>query len=158
MELVKRCPACGEENPVSEVICRVCMTNLSSVAPGLRGAEALPPAGPVEKPEVAGETTIRTEAGTPVLTFLRSDGRPLSVADGDELGRGGACQELFQDTMTVSRRHARVTRSGGQWQIEDVGSTNGTWVNGRRLEKGRPCPLTPGDTVKLSLSCELRVI
>ena len=38
MDLVKLCPACNEENPVSEVICRVCMTNLASVSPVLAGS------------------------------------------------------------------------------------------------------------------------
>ncbi|MDR3265648.1 MAG: FHA domain-containing protein [Synergistaceae bacterium] len=154
MDLVKLCPACGEKNPVSEVICRVCMTNLSSVAPTPPDMER---ARLMEEPKKTEETT-RAEPDSSVLTFLRSDGRPISVADGDELGRDGACQELFQDIKTVSRRHAKVTRNGGQWRIEDVGSTNGTWVNDRRLEKGRPCPLSTGDTVKLSLSCELKVI
>ena len=162
MDLIKLCPACREENPVSEVICRMCMTNLSSVSPVPRReheeaiASVSQPAEMSEAP--AGDVTRVEFAKRPVLTFLRVDGRGVPAADGTELGRSGDCAELFSDVKTVSRRHARVTQSDGVWMIEDIGSTNGTWVNDRRLERGRPYPITSGDTVKLSLSCELRVL
>ena len=93
-----------------------------------------------------------------VLTLLRADGRPVPVADGGELGRNGHYAGLFDDVKTVSRRHAKVVCEADQWKIEDLGSTNGTWVNGRRLAQGEALPLSAGDTVQLSLSCELKVI
>ncbi|MEA3374897.1 MAG: FHA domain-containing protein [Chloroflexota bacterium] len=48
----------------------------------------------------------------------------------------------------VSRRHARITREGDTWVIEDLDSTNGTFVNGRPVIA--PRALTRGDTVELS--------
>jgi len=47
----------------------------------------------------------------------------------------------------VSRRHARLIRNGDAYLLEDLGSTNGTFVNGRRLIG--PILLQPGDEVKL---------
>lgn len=45
----------------------------------------------------------------------------------------------------VSRRHARFTYQGGRYVIEDLGSTNGTFVNGRRIVN--PTNLNDGDTI-----------
>ena len=47
----------------------------------------------------------------------------------------------------VSRRHARIFRQGGQWWVEDLGSSNGTHVNGLKLVQ--PVPLRPGDQVQV---------
>ena len=47
----------------------------------------------------------------------------------------------------VSRHHARLTRGGGGYTMEDLGSTNGTFVNGQRLTGARP--LSPGDMIGL---------
>ncbi|MDR1966909.1 MAG: FHA domain-containing protein [Synergistaceae bacterium] len=155
MELVKLCPACGEANPVSEVVCRVCMTNLSSVPPL--------PAGRTENPPDPDEPSLDAEAKTApspsVLTFKRvSDGRAIPVASGDAIGRLGEMLETFEAYRTVSRVHARVALTDDAWAIEDLGSTNGTWVNGRRIEPGRPCPIKKGDTVSLSIACEMIVL
>ncbi|HUQ08228.1 MAG TPA: GGDEF domain-containing protein [Kofleriaceae bacterium] len=44
------------------------------------------------------------------------------------LGRGSDC-DIQVDRDSVSRRHARVFRNGEQWMVEDLGSTNGSYVN-----------------------------
>jgi pSer/pThr/pTyr-binding forkhead associated (FHA) protein len=49
----------------------------------------------------------------------------------------------------ASRRHARLLREGTGWVILDLGSTNGTWLNGRRLPAGQPAPVQPGDHLRL---------
>jgi hypothetical protein len=62
------------------------------------------------------------------------------------LGRSKDCDCIFRDP-NVSRRHAELRRgSTGDWQIVDLGSTNGVKVNGRRVESSR---LSPGDEVVL---------
>src|SRR5215208_4345041 len=47
----------------------------------------------------------------------------------------------------VSRHHCRLTRGGGGYTLEDLGSTNGTFVNGQRLTGARP--LSGGDMIGL---------
>lgn len=59
-----------------------------------------------------------------------------------------------QKKLSVSRRHARVLGLQNGHTIEDLGSTNGTRLNGRALEIGEVAPLKPGDLVTLG-NCEL---
>lgn len=62
------------------------------------------------------------------------------------IGRSRECECVFDD-QNVSRKHAELRRnSQGDWQVVDLGSTNGVKVNGRRVETTR---LAPGDDVSL---------
>jgi pSer/pThr/pTyr-binding forkhead associated (FHA) protein len=72
-------------------------------------------------------------------------GRVVLIEPGTTIGRDG-CDVVLPDPE-VSRRHAVLNVIDGAPVIEDTGSTNGTWVNGRRIE-GR-MPLKAGDTVEL---------
>ena len=58
-----------------------------------------------------------------------------------------------RENFTVSRHHARITGRDGQHEIEDMGSTNGTRINGMRLGIGQKAQLRPGDRVGLGY-CE----
>ena len=49
------------------------------------------------------------------------------------IGRDPACAVHFDSDM-ISRRHARVESVAGIYQVQDLGSTNGTYVNDRRVE------------------------
>ena len=94
-----------------------------------------------------------------VLTISRglSAGREFPVHEDEaEIGRWDADSGIFPDVdldaddpeAKVSRRHARITRRAGQYFIEDLGSTNGTFVNrGRRLVPGDRLPLKDGDEI-----------
>lgn len=56
----------------------------------------------------------------------------------------------YDPASRISRRHARVTTRGHQFFIEDMGSANGTIINGRtRLKPQEPYPLVNGDVVKI---------
>lgn len=80
------------------------------------------------------------------------------ILDGEEsyIGRWDADNGIFPDVdldshdqeAKVSRRHARVLRRNGQFFVEDLGSTNGTYINrGRRLIPGTPQNLADGDEI-----------
>jgi pSer/pThr/pTyr-binding forkhead associated (FHA) protein len=60
----------------------------------------------------------------------------------------------IQGVQSISRRHAKIAAFRGRHLIEDLGSTNGTKVNGRPLNQGQRVPLQPGDHITLGL-CEL---
>lgn len=68
--------------------------------------------------------------------------------EGDQLiiGRDSSSAVAINDAE-VSRKHARLNFQGGKYVIEDLGSTNGTFVNGQRLAS--PAVLKSGDVVSL---------
>lgn len=71
----------------------------------------------------------------------------LPLTDGEHIaGRDGDCSLLIDGT-TVSRRHARIRIDQGAATIEDLDSTNGTYVNGTRISA--PTRLNPGDAFAL---------
>ncbi len=50
------------------------------------------------------------------------------------VGRGGGCQIVLPDDTFVSQVHARLFQRDGRTYVEDLGSRNGTYVNGKRIE------------------------
>jgi uncharacterized membrane protein YdfJ with MMPL/SSD domain/pSer/pThr/pTyr-binding forkhead associated (FHA) protein len=77
-----------------------------------------------------------------------AEGTVIPLA-GDELviGREAKGPGALSGDSELSRRHARVSETAGRLVIEDLGSTNGTFVNGRRIEA--PTDLSPRDTIEL---------
>jgi len=69
--------------------------------------------------------------------------------DSISIGRSSDADLVVPDTF-LSRLHARLYREGSHFWIEDLDSSNGTWVNDRRVEK--PTEIHPGDEVRLSTS------
>lgn len=89
--------------------------------------------------------TIAEESTTTAYGLRLGDGRLLPVGGGLVLGRTPSGSGCLKDPL-VSARHARVTCTPMGMQIEDLGSTNGTWVNGQRVVVR---VLREGDTVRL---------
>lgn len=87
----------------------------------------------------------------------RSAGKQFPLSDDEsQIGRWDADGGIFPDVdldaddpeAKVSRRHARILFRKGQYFIEDLGSTNGTFINrGRRLLPGDRQPLRDGDEI-----------
>lgn len=75
--------------------------------------------------------------------------RMLVGPTGAALGRSRQC-DVVVDDPNVSRQHAEVRPSGAGWTLVDLGSTNGTVLNGRRID--RPHTLEPGDTIEVGTS------
>ncbi len=87
--------------------------------------------------------------GSALLIILKgghSDGRFLLDADLATAGRHPRT-DIFLDDVTVSRHHARFTREGDQFLVQDENSLNGTYVNGELIDA--PTPLRRGDEVQI---------
>jgi pSer/pThr/pTyr-binding forkhead associated (FHA) protein len=92
-----------------------------------------------------------------VIERGRSAGKQFPLSEEEsQIGRWDADGGIFPDVdldaddpeAKVSRRHARIMRRNGQYLIEDLGSTNGTFINrGRRLLPGDRQPLRDGDEI-----------
>ena len=62
------------------------------------------------------------------------------------VGRHPAC-DAWLESRRVSRRHCCLIRAEGEVFVRDLGSTNGTWINGHRVDEGR---LRPGDELAIA--------
>jgi len=74
------------------------------------------------------------------------DGSAYDLSDGALLGRGEAADIQLQDTF-ASSRHARLVPEGEVIVLEDLGSTNGTYLNGEPVRG--PQPLHAGDKIRI---------
>lgn len=92
-----------------------------------------------------------------VIEKGRSTGKQFMLSDVEaHIGRWDADGGIFPDVdldtddpeAKVSRRHARILLSNGQYFLEDLGSTNGTFINrGKRLPPGQRQALCDGDEI-----------
>ena len=72
------------------------------------------------------------------LVIRNIDGKTITVPldrDRITLGRSSANELCYPDDAGLSRQHLALTRANGQWIVEDLGSKNGTLLNGKRIEK-----------------------
>jgi pSer/pThr/pTyr-binding forkhead associated (FHA) protein len=139
------CPECGFQNPETANYCSKCGTLLIREETPHQTVSFVPE-------EDADEEGI-------TLTDIRIEGKALVVRSGGGragetfsldsermmIGRSPEC-DIFLDDVTVSRRHALVTRNDHGSTIEDLGSLNGTYVNRRRVENAQ---LEDGDEVQI---------
>ena len=88
-----------------------------------------------------------------LLRSLKEEQPDLNVSRFPVVIGSGRDADCRIDAPAVSRRHALIDRDDRGLFITDLESTNGTWVNGRRLPSGRQSPLSDGDRVRLA-DCE----
>ena len=89
----------------------------------------------------ATQAVLPLPAGRPEILIGREDPVSNVFPDVDLTDHGG-------DEGGVSRRHARILSQGGQFYLEDLNSTNHTYVNQQKLTPGQPHPLSNGDEIR----------
>jgi len=90
--------------------------------------------------------TLTLEVTSQQADALGADRRKTFGADGGTIGRAAGNRWVLAEGY-VSSRHAAIGFSNGAFHIEDLGSTNGVFVNDRKIELNSPCPLTSGDRI-----------
>jgi ABC-2 type transport system ATP-binding protein len=121
----------------------------------VRGLAAAPapaqPGTPVAQPVVAQQATRAKEIPTlPVLVFVAGQqaGNEVPVGGQVVIGRDpGVADVVLDQDADISRRHATFARAGTGLTLQDLGSTNGTLVNGHRLQYA--VSLSTGDQVQM---------
>ena len=124
---------------------------------GIQTGVVNPEHGESSIPEQDGHTVVYGSVGAGAgaqavkrRAVLLVAGRRLLVGPtGATIGRSRQCDVVVEDP-NVSRQHAEVRPRANGWVLVDLGSTNGSILNGRRIE--RPEPLAPGDTIEVGTS------
>ncbi len=147
-----KCPVCGADQPSGQSFCDNCGASLAAAPPPVAQPPVTPAAPPVAPPPpVVGMRPRLVVAGTGVEFDLSGKAEIL-------MGREDPVSGVFPEVdLTphggeeggVSRRHAKLTVRGNQWLVEDLNSTNFTFVNNQKLNPGVPQPLNNGDQVRL---------
>jgi pSer/pThr/pTyr-binding forkhead associated (FHA) protein len=91
----------------------------------------------------------RVKAAPTKIVVLDETGGKLGthrLADTLHIGRDSSCDISLSDTY-ASQQHARISNRNGSWVIEDLGSTNGTYLNQRKVTV--PTELAPGDSIRI---------
>jgi pSer/pThr/pTyr-binding forkhead associated (FHA) protein len=108
---------------------------------GRRGAEPAAAAPAASRRRRTGAPTVLR-----VVEPEAERGRSFPLADELTVGRAAGCQVTLDDTY-VSQLHARVFRRDGRFFVEDLGSTNGTYLN--RAKVSGPMPMAAGDRLQV---------
>ena len=135
-----KCTACQMENIEGALFCEECGVKLEAKGEGQdTGVEA------------AGEEIS--------LVLASSDGSRLEIPAKNEIviGREDPISDIFPDVdlaglggmeKGVSRKHALIHRAGGDYTVEDLGSTNGTYINKKKIQPHAPQTIKPGDELR----------
>ncbi len=178
MARVKVCRLCGEHNAPDELFCvgANCGTSLADVsvvdASSIQRAAA--DGAAVESVDVQTDSQGRQDQ-TPIAgahlerdidavqlapCALRFPWGRVPVAGRLGVGRDAGFSPIsaqLDSLATVSRRHAIVEAEQGRWTVRDVGSTNGTYLNGDRLAEGETRAIGNGDRLGFSRSLQIDV-
>ncbi len=99
----------------------------------------------------AARSKKRSGKGSPLnLTALAPDelrGQTWEIGDEVTVGRAAACQISLNGDTYVSQMHARVFTRDGDYYVEDLGSTNGTYLNRKKL--ATEMPVARGDRIQV---------
>lgn len=153
------CPTCGQSYLPGEAFCGECGAQLPQAGAPMAGPAA--PGGFVPGPVAPPVAPPPAPAAGRLRLVVSKDGTELPLSGKTEylIGRQDPVSGVFPEADLdpfgaaddgVSRKHAKLTISGGQWFITDLDSVNHTFVNnGPKLAPNTPHVLNNGDRIRL---------
>ncbi|MEQ6899927.1 FHA domain-containing protein [Nocardioides sp. YIM 152588] len=126
------------------------LSAISVIRSDMFGARLPSPAAAPPAPRATKQKTTPRKRGTPTHVAVvdgPNAGITADLADAPILiGRGNDAAIKLDDDY-VSTRHARIVNSNDQWLVEDLGSTNGTYLGTQRITQ--PVPVSLGSQVRI---------
>ena len=143
------CNQCGHRNPSESVFCSSCGALLDRPADQTVTLAKVDPL--LDAPGTADDTVVQLAdlaAGVPSLVVRSGAQAGASFGLHSELTRLGRHpdSEIMLDDITVSRRHADISREPDGYVVRDAGSLNGTYLNSERVDEAT---LRQGDELQV---------
>ena len=156
-DMVRTCPACHKENLDQATVCAYCGTPLVNLLPSRTTEPISQQPAPVKHPD---HVIQLTKLYNNIIVFtIPSQEQPILVKGGGKviLGRFSPGEMLPTVDLTpynasllgVSRQHAVITRPDKSYLLQDLDSTNGTWLNDVKLVPHQMYPIKSGDLIRL---------
>lgn len=134
-----KCPECGFENPDNATKCSSCGADM------LEKTATLPP-GEITEQQIK-EALEAREKDTLIIIGPIDEGNEFELKEGIYLLGRDPESSIFLNDVTVSRRHAEIRIKAGKITIRDLGSLNGTFVNGQVINT--ETELKDGDIIQI---------
>jgi FHA domain/zinc-ribbon domain len=140
------CPECGFQNPEAANYCSKCGALLVKDDVGAETTQTYTPEeladeeGPLDEIAAEGPALVVRSGGGRAGEYFSPQAERTTIGRSPD-------NDIFLDDVTVSRKHAVLVQSDGQFRIEDLGSLNGTFVNRRRIDAATR--LQSGDEVQI---------
>jgi hypothetical protein len=158
----KLCPVCKNENEDNASVCRHCGARLGEISTGF---VAIPEHSEgyanISASQIKSSIDVKLLPENGIGIHVAGETQPLYVPISKELTIGRTIEvtpasEDFLDlaslnagTMGVSRRHVTIRRVESGYEVIDLVSTNGTWLNGERLIPNKPYSLSSGSQLRI---------
>lgn len=130
-------------------VVRAVWAELRTPSPAVGAPVTAGPAGAAPPGRRERKAQAKAAKARPQLVMVEpadQSGRSYPLDNEASIGRAAGCQITLDDTY-ASQIHARVFQRDGQWLVEDLGSTNGTWLN--RHKVSGPMVLQRGDRLQI---------
>lgn len=151
------CDQCGAE----QYVCPKC--HIIGKGPnkrcGMCGSPLVPATGQQGNNSTQQQEAAQQQGATHMASYLVCQAEQLSIPlmNGAVIGRtAGDYANILGKCIYISGMHARLTQNGSVWSITDLGSRNGTKVNGVACQPNVPMAFKTGDTIKLGAFYDFR--
>lgn len=154
------CGTCGATNPPGESYCEDCGAALGGESGGptaIPAATIVDAPPPIAVPATPHQAVAAMAAGKPRLMSTETGQTFVLTKDENLVGRRSPVDGIFPEVdlteadkdSYISRRHGKVLLSEQGAVYEDLGSSNGSFHNGARLQQGVQAQLSEGDNLRL---------